>query len=500
MTVAKIAPLNQPSLNSLTRNARGVLATLSAYGGQRGLILGAGRLLSATGLANDTSAAVTMQQRFGQRPGLIEWSYMDRETYPGNESWVDIDKASTLAEVKQHWRDGGICGFNVAWRNFRTATGATPPYGGWSGDHFDRRRDRPEDVSDLLLSAPDTTAKRAYWRFVDRMGDYLNTQVVDDSGEPIPQIFRVFSESNGWYNFIQGEGWNPTNQQDRYITNITRQSGGKYRITFAQRQAGTQHPTMPLGGPVIQVTGSSVSSWNGRYDSATLVSGSDAVGDVLVIDCWKGEAQPNGSAPVDATLRAYPVNGFWWAGLDRAAFVVQLWKDTVDFLRNTKGCKQLLFTSSNMPADDFSNPWSTDELKVDAQGRNLLYSNWDVGNDYVHVIGTDTYLGVSAANTVDRQKLIDSCAKFATMNPARPWLFHEFGYGTDNSMTGPGHLVAGHWTKELATIQSKFPYCCGIGFWNKYMFPQPGQPAFASFNEAVNNGVFITLDKLKRAV
>lgn len=479
--------------NNLSLEAQGVLGTLASYGNGRGVLVGVGRLASIISNAGD--AATYFQQRTGKKPAIYIWDYCAPEMYPGNETTVTNDTAAAVNLMKAHWEAGGICGFHISWRNFRTASS------GYSGDWFDRRRDRPADVTDLLLSSGASAAKTAYWAFIDNLATYLNTQLLDSRGRKIPQIFRLFAECNGWYDFVAGEGYNPGTQTDRYITSIVKQAGGKYRITFAARPAGAGVPSIPLDGSVIQVTGSSDSNWNSRYDNGVVVSGNDNVGSILVADFWKGEANPAGPAPADGTLRAYPVNGFWWNGRDRAADLQQLTRDTMDYLRNTKGCTHILHATSLFPFNGVSSPWSSQETQTNASAQTFAYSNWNPGANYIDIGGIDYYPSTSSTETMNNATLTASCLSHRVQTSNKPWLIHELGFGSDNSMSGAGHQVSGFWTREfLPYLLKNYPYCAGISFWSKYMFPDVGQPAYQSFVDMVNSDSIITLDKLKRLV
>lgn len=477
--------------SDLSPAAQKVVQTFKKFGGTNGLMLSALRLNNQVHNQDDTAGLI--YQMTGKKVAHIQWDYID----PGLKFFINqglqakatLDWTSGIQALKDHWNAGGTVGLGVTYPNFVTG-----------GDWFDRRRSNFSEVSLLKEENSTSQAFIDYRAALDRLADMLNTQLIAADGTKIPVVLRMFGETNGWYDYLPGEGLDPEFQlPGRVLTGLSRQVGTSlYQLTFAPRPAHS--PGIPGIGGTIQVEGTSNPAWSGRYTPYQVVSGNlatDPYNQPLTILAWKGGSNPTGSLDVSSgSAIAYESSGAWYAGRDRAEDLMVVIRETLDYLWFQKGCTHIINSTCLFPEQY----WSTIETNKDRLGRTFDYSNWNPGENYVQMLGADYYTSTSAATT-DKFGVISSLTKQRSLfDASKPFVMHELGFnmGFDsNQYTGPANTTVDFWSKEIAAIRQNLPFLSSIGIWDHHYIPATTDPAFPDFVSTVNNDL-ITLDKLNR--
>lgn len=477
--------------SDLSPAAKKVVQTFNKYGGSNGVVLSALRLNKEVHNQDDTPNII--YQMTGKKVAHIQWDYIDPYLNffinQGVQAKALLDWASGIQALKDHWNAGGTVGLGVTYPNFVTG-----------GDWFDRRRDIFTEVSFLKEENSSTQAFKDYRAALDRLADMLNTQLIAADGTKIPVVLRMYGETNGWYDYLPGEGLDPDFQlPGRVITSLSRQVGTSlYQITFAPRPLHS--PGIPGIGNTMQVTGTSDSRWSGRYTPYQVVSGNlstDPYNQPLTILAWKGGSNPSGSIDVSSgSAIAYPSSGSYYAGIDRAEDLMIVIRETLDYLRFKKGCTQIINSTCLFP-ELF---WSTNEANKNALGQTFDYSNWMPDPNYVDMGGADYYTSTSSATT-NKPGVISSLAKQRSLaGTTKPFVMHELGFNmsSDSNMhTGPANSQVNFWSTEVAAIKQNLPFLSSVGFWDHNYIPATTDAAFPDFVSTVNNGL-ITLDKLNR--
>ena len=161
-------------------------------------------------------------------------------------------------------------------------------------------------------------------------------------------------------------------------------------------------------------------------------------------------------------------NWFWWNGADRAADLVLVWQDTVDYLRTTKGLTNVLFSWNIHGA--VGNGGVTDNVTT-------AYSTWWPGAAYVDLVSMDLYDN-GATPTLLRNgyawKSWQALLRLAVENN-RPIYIAEIG-----SSTG-AQAVAGFWKDACFDHLDSYPGCSAVCLWTTEWAPAPGTAAAASF-------------------
>lgn len=170
----------------------------------------------------------------------------------------------------------------------------------------------------------------------------------------------------------------------------------------------------------------------------------------------------------------HEMNGdwFWWNGADRAADLILVWQDTVDYLRNTKGLTNILFSWNIHGA--VGNGGVTDNATT-------AYSTWWPGANYVDLVSMDLYdSGVSP--TLLRNgfswKSWQALLKIAVAND-KPIYMAEIGSSTGSQ------AIAGFWQDACFEHINAYPGCSALCLWTTEWAPAPNTPAAASFIEGV---------------
>ncbi len=179
----------------------------------------------------------------------------------------------------------------------------------------------------------------------------------------------------------------------------------------------------------------------------------------------------------------------WWAGTDRQADFVIVWKKMVDYLRGEKGIKNILYT-----------------LNYDAAAPDAVspFSGWWPGSSYVDVVTYDAYDNrspPSATISIEGDGTPINAyyaARTLAVNNDKPLLIAEFGYQQATLSTSSGALYS---TRTGNMIRDIYNANAGLLSWGQSYGPSLNSPANVkqSLIDMVSDGNCITLDKLSGA-
>lgn len=487
----------QPGSAGLSKLSQGVVKTLALYGGDNGIILGGTRLnqsINGTGNQDTNSVIVSLT---GCTPGIFKWMWLDptQDFYAGQgiTAAATADYEAGIAACIAHWEAGGIITMGLMSPNFVTG-----------GDWADRERSNITPVTHLKLGSPNATALAAWYRTLDKLAYTLKTRLVDRFGNPIPVIIHWFGECNGYYDFRRGEGLYPATQvEGRTITAMQRVSGQSYYQFTFQARAGDDVPPIPGPGSPFQVEGAASSSWNGCYNTYQWLSGpagdAPGTGQTVTITAWRGAGRPNNTGVADVsagTTVAYPANGAWPAGLDRAADLMIVFREAVDYLIGTMGVTNMITSMAPFPEQY----WSTKEGSTTAGGLPLLYSNWGPGQSYIRVGGANVYRPNSSP-TIDTTGVSTSLSKWRSIHGFKPFILNELGFAQESetsSTSAAFRAQTDFWPREWGRMRKACNYVSAACIWSSKFIPRLTDPALQGFADMVRSDACITLERLNR--
>lgn len=353
------------------------------------------------------------------------------------KAWDFVPKSENAArypaEVSRlvsHADAGGIIAIGLHTKNF--ATGRTC---------YDRSKTDITPVTSIKKGGANYAAWCAY---LDELASFAR----DDLGGK-PFILRLFHEANGWYDYV-----------DKTITGMTT-NGTTVTVN-------TQEAHNYSVGTWVQVVGATPSS----------VAGNQYVTEIVSSTQFK--YQSSGAITTQATT-CYRCSGFWWAGRDRRADVMQVYRETVRYFQDA-GIHNILWSFNVYPFDGV-NYWSTNPSGSDAFGT-FDYLGWWPGSQFVDIGSTDYYnrSAVLADVTLSNQTLIDTVGALAayTNSDGKPFGILEIGFDV------AGKQKADFWTNDVMTpIKASMSKTMMIGFWDQNYIPNSGDAAYPSFQAAM---------------
>lgn len=393
-----------------------------------------------------TSSGQRFEELCGKHPLVKTFWFVGS----GNPAYMDGINA-----VKEHHRKGGICA--TIWHPNNYLTG---------GNNYDRPRD---DWAPVLACMSPSGSKLAEYRADLAAFAATLALCVDDDGKRIPFIVRIGNETNGWYDY-----------PDMSVTSLTR-SGTTATMHFNRgaNTIGTVWSNTTTGK--FQIRGASDSKWNTLFNISTWAADPDGNGGTVTFTVnTSPTSNPSG------TITCNGLAGDWWAGADRSADVLALWRQTIDYLRDVQGCNQLIwscdiYTDNRLAAS--MNPFTPgQEYSLWLDG---MENYWDVvgSNLYQDEPLTWGYCDFGAAQVVNSfQLLADWATKYG-----RPVMFMEFG-ATYNGRSDPLF-----WSqKAMGAFDAKYPTLAGAKTWTPAAFlPTPGTPTAADFAVAMSNPRYV---------
>lgn len=440
----RLADLRPPPSNpNATAECRLLYAKLqtqfgSRAGSQRPMFIGCNETAATVPYFTATGAHV---ERLTGKTPLLKAFWIGA---PGSQGFNEA-----VAAIKAHHRAGGICA--ALWHPKNYLTG---------GNNYDREKGNWDAVLACKVGGSKITEYRAD---LDVLANTLNTVLLDDNGKRIPFIIRIFNEINGWFDF-----------PDMTVDSLTR-SGSTATMHFT-RGANPLTAQWAAANCKFQIRGASDTKWNKIHDVVGYVADGDGNGGTVTFTVTDSPT----SGPT-GTILTYPLAGDWWAGADRAADVLELARQTIDYMRDTKGCNQLMWccdlftynrlTSSTNPANNAYSIWLTG-----------MESYWDIvtSNLYQDEPTSWGFFDFGATEVVASfQTLVDWCDA-----NQRPIFYHEFG-GRYSGVQDP---VA--WSqKMMGAFDSKTPYrrLAGVVTWTYPNFlPAVGTAVAADFAVAMD--------------
>jgi len=178
-----------------------------------------------------------------------------------------------------------------------------------------------------------------------------------------------------------------------------------------------------------------------------------------------------------------PAAYYWWSGPENAADFKIVWADMVDYMVTTKECNNVLFNLNyDAAAGDSVSPWI----------------NWYAGDQYVDIIGFDSYENDSVMTNsirLDSNGLLGAGyqACVALSGGKKPIMLNETGYRYATASK------PGVWDKGTGPYMENIYYnCCSMLLWNAPYGPGLADNATmrASFKAMVDSPYCLTLDKL----
>jgi hypothetical protein len=330
------------------------------------------------------------------------------------------------------------------------------------GNNYDRPRDDWEPVLQCL--SPSGSQLAAYRADLDMFSNSL-ALCLDDNGQRIPFWVRIGNETNGWFDYPNMSVDSLTRSGTTATMHFTR---GIHPITGQWSSAGAK----------FQIRGASDSRWNTLFDIGGFVLDGDGNGGTVSFTVnTSPPSSPTGTITTNALA------GDWWAGADRAADALLLWRQTIDYLRDVRGCNQLIWgcniypdnrlapsTNPTVPGQEYS-IWLTDAMKP----------YWDVvtANLYQDEPISWGFCDFAANQIVSSfQILADWCAA-----NGRPLIMGEFG-ARFNGRDDPLFWSA----KCMGAFDARYPALTGVCTWTPTIFlPALGTPAAADFAVAMSN-------------
>ena len=360
---------------------------------------------------------------------------------PGSQGY-----AEQVAKAKDHYTKGGIVG--VIWHPDNLLTG---------GNNYDRDRDSFAAVTECISPAGSVSAQ--YRARLDEFADSLNNDFVVD-GVRIPMLVRTAGEANGWYNY-----------PDMSVTNLTR-SGTTATMRFVRGENPLANAWAV--GVKFQIRGASDAKWNKLWTATSYVKDGDSNGGTVTFTCAGNETSSPGGA-----ITTYPAAGAWWAGDDRAAALNTLIQQTITYMRDTKGCNQLLWGP---------NLFTWNRIYLSSNPATYPYSLWLAGmENYYDFVSINLYqdedpvawpyIDFGHQSIVDGfQPFVDWCDQYQ-----RPIMVYEFGAKI------AGQTTANFWSQKcFDAFDTKFKRVAGVTFWSKPWMPNSGTAAAADFTSVMS--------------
>lgn len=429
------------SNSNATKEARALLARLrnsfgQTAGSERPFFIG----INETGAAAPYYAVNgnRLEELTGQQ-ALLMAPFM---VMPGSTGY-----AEQVVRTKAHYSAGGMCG--AIWHPANILTG---------GNNYDRDRDSYAAVTECL--SPSGSALAAYRAELDDFADMLNNDFVVD-GVKIPFLIRTAGEANGWYDY-----------PDMTVDSLTR-SGTTATMHFTR---GAQ----PLAnawavGVKFQIRGASDAKWNKLHIATGWAKDGDSNGGTVTFTVTDSPT----SSPT-GTITTYPAAGAWWAGADRAADLNTLIQQTIEYLRDVKGCDQLLWGP---------NLFTWNRIYLSSNPATYAYTLWlDGMENYYDFVSVNLYQDEDpvAWPYIDfgNQNIVDGFQPFVDWCDAhgKPIFIYEFGAKLAGAST------ADFWSSKcFGDFDAKFPRLAGATFWSPTWMPTDGTPAVADFQTALSN-------------
>lgn len=352
-----------------------------------------------------------------------------------------------VARTKDHYLAGGMCG--AIWHPDNLLTG---------GNNYDRDRDSYAAITECL--SPSGSELARYRSRLDAFADSLNNDFVVN-GIKIPLLVRTAGEANGWYDY-----------PDMSVTRLTRSA-----------QTATMHFTrgvLPLAnawtvGAKFQIRGASDSRWNKLWVAASWAKDGDSSGGTVTFACAGNET----SSPA-GTITTYPAAGAWWAGADRAASLNLLIRQTIEYLRDVKGCNQLIWGP---------NLFTYNRIYLSSNPATYPYTLWlDGMESYYDFVSVNLYQDEDPVSwpyiDFGHQSIVDGFKPYVDWCNAhgKPIFIYEFGAKI------AGQSMADFWTSKcFSAFDEKFPRLAGAALWSPTFMPTDGTPAVADFQSALAN-------------
>lgn len=414
------------------------------------------------------------EERFGHTPGWIAWEYIS----PSKNA---LGYTAAVSKLKAHHEAGGIVGIHCHIDNFHQYTLTPQKF----VESYARDRSSKDAVACLRADSSVNTAARALWyTWLDEFSYFLNNDMVDSKGRKIPVIVRLFHEVNGFYNYLNGEGYGSgyTGSETLSITNV-QVVGDQITFTYA---AGLPDTFVPQRNDTIHVKGYTGASavYNGFYRIYSLDSANRTVTSVFY----------ETPQAVTGTPTFYVCTGFWWAGADRADDVMVVYREAVNRIRTTNNVHNALYATCLYPYNG-SMYWSSNPDGADKFGNQLAYSRWYPGNSYVDVVTSDWYDrgGMYSGITMDNPTFKSSSLRMRDAHGSKPFLIAELGFDT------VGKTEEGFWTRDFWNpLKKNMPFYGGVSFWDDNYFPNVNDKAFQSFKDMLDDPALLTLDRLNR--
>lgn len=354
--------------------------------------------------------------------------------------------AEQVARMKAHHRAGGMCG--AIWHPNNMLTG---------GNNYDRDRDSGAAVTACL--SPGGSKLAEYRTALDAFATSVNSDLVDDAGVPIPLLVRTAGEANGWYDY-----------PDMSVDSLTR-SGTTATMHF-NRGANAIGSPWAGGAAKFQIRGASDSKWNKLHVATSYVQDGNGNGGTVTFQVTDSPTSSPGG-----TITTYPAAGAWWAGADRAADLNELVRQTITYLRDTKGCNQLLWAP---------NLFTWNRIYLSSNPANYPYSLWlDGMESYYDFLSVNLYQDEPTSwgfCDFGSQAIVDGFKPFADwcLANGRQVFIYEGGARYDGATT------ADFWGRRcFDAFREKFPMLCGFVFWSPLWMPTDGTPAVADFQQAM---------------
>lgn len=357
---------------------------------------------------------------------------------------IDAGYSDLVSRVKAHYAAGGICATIVS--------PASPIVG---IDSHDRDRDSAAHLESLL--APSGSKLALYRQYLDEFADSVNNDMAVD-GVKIPMLVRLFGESNGWMDY-----------PDRTVLSLSRSGTTATMQIYAAANVGSGFGS----GNKFQIRGASDAGWNAMWTVWNITTNTSTTATVTFVVPSSLAAAPTG------IITSYATAGYFWAGADRAAQHNELVRQTVDYLRDVKGCNQLIFGS---------NCFTYNRIYSTTDNTTQPYSQWLSGmENYYDFVSVNIYQDnpiswgyhdFGAASVVDG---FNVWAEWAESH-GRPIFIHEYG-ALDVGLNSPDFWSA----KCYSAFDLKWHRCIGAAHFRQPWLPDVGTPAGNDLAIALSN-------------
>jgi beta-mannanase len=181
---------------------------------------------------------------------------------------------------------------------------------------------------------------------------------------------------------------------------------------------------------------------------------------------------------------------FWWGSGSKADYI-QVWRETVSYLRDTKGLKNLLFVWNVNGADSPGRQTDNDKDP---------YASWYPGDTYVDVVSIDYYNNTAYSLTgtyhLARPVLIKGWRALRSIAApgGKPLAFAELGYDSPN---GAAVNYADVWSQVDNDMVAVYPDAAMLGLWRSGAGgPIPNSIGAPSLATAYAAGHMLTLTRL----